>query len=113
MDVNGPTAVIKSMVKFKHSDVPNGTLLNMKFHPSCISGEGGVKKLIQLIRTFFALGGMQIQLNILSAETLRAAQKDPDTYRDLVVRVAGFSTYFVALHKEAQDELISRTDNML
>ena len=84
--------------------------MNMKFSPTCIQGEQGIMKLSQLIQTYFEMGGMEIQINVISAETLRNAQKDPESYKNLVVRVAGFSAYFVELHITGQNDLISRTE---
>lgn len=110
MDKNGPTAALSSIGKLDQSKYPNGTLLNMKFHPSSVSGEDGIIKLRQLIQTYFGMGGMQIQVNFVSAETLRSAQENPDDHKDLVVRVAGFSTYFVELHSACQNDLIHRTE---
>jgi formate C-acetyltransferase len=110
MDTNGPTAVLVSVANIDQVKYPNGTLLNMKFHPSSLQGEEGVKKLSSLIQTYFEMGGMEMQINVVSAETLRAAQKKPEEYKNLVVRVAGFSTYFVELHLESQNDLISRTE---
>lgn len=109
MDKNGPTAIIRSVATIDQEAFANGTLLNMKFSPSCINGEDGIKKLSQLIQTYFALGGMELQINVLSADILRDAQKNPDDYKDLVVRVAGFSAFFVELHITGQNDLISRT----
>ncbi len=113
MDVNGPTAVLRSAAKFSHKAQTNGTLLNLRFHPAALKGEEGDKKLSELMRTYFDMGGMELQLNVISSETLRKAQKEPDEYKNLVVRVAGFSTYFVSLNNEAQEELISRTENTI
>jgi len=112
MDVNGPTAVIRSMARLNHARCC-GTLLNMKFHPSALSGEEGLRRLADLIRTYFRLGGHHMQFNVLSAETLRAAQKNPQEYRNLIVRVAGYSDYFVRLSRDLQDEIISRTEHGL
>ena len=82
----------------------------MKFHPTALQGEGGNKKLRDVMETYFKNGGMELQLNVVSAETLRKAQEKPEDYQDLVVRVAGFSAYFVEVYKEAQDDLIRRTE---
>ena len=109
-DVNGPTAALASVSQIDQSEFANGTLLNMKFSPSCLKGEEGVQKLSQLIGAYFDMGGMEMQLNVVAADTLRAAQADPETYKDLVVRVAGFSAYFVELHITGQNDLISRTE---
>ena len=110
MDTHGPTAILLSVSKIKQDEYANGTLLNMKFSPSCLQGEEGIKKLTQLIQTYFGLGGMEMQINVVSADTLRAAQKNPEEYKNLVVRVAGFSAYFVELHETGQNDLISRTE---
>jgi formate C-acetyltransferase len=109
MDKNGPTAVVRSVAAIDQSKFANGTLLNMKFSPSCMNGSDGIIKLSQLVQTYFDLGGMELQINVISAETLRDAQKRPEEYKDLVVRVAGFSAYFVELHITGQNDLISRT----
>ena len=109
-DVSGPTAALASVSRIEQGEFANGTLLNMKFSPSCLKGEEGAAKLSQLIQTYFDMGGMEMQINVVSADTLRAAQSDPETYKDLVVRVAGFSAYFVELHITGQNDLISRTE---
>jgi formate C-acetyltransferase len=108
-DVNGPTSVIKSVTKLPHAKC-YGTLLNQRFNPTVLSGEDGLKKFAQLWRTYFSLGGYHVQFNIVSAETLREAQKHPETYRHLIVRVAGYSDYFVRLSRDVQDEIIMRTE---
>jgi formate C-acetyltransferase len=110
MDKNGPTAVIRSVSAIDQTAFANGTLLNMKFSPSCLNGPEGAKKLSQLIATYFDLGGMEVQINVISADTLKNAQRNPENYKDLVVRVAGFSAYFVELHITGQNDLISRTE---
>jgi len=104
-DTKGPTAVFKSAASFDHSRT-GGTLLNMKFSPSVLDGEG-VARLAELIRTYFRLGGHHVQFNVVGAETLRAAQEDPQAYRNLIVRVAGYSDYFVDVGRGLQDEIIS------
>jgi pyruvate formate-lyase/glycerol dehydratase family glycyl radical enzyme len=110
MDTSGPTATLKSVSNINQKNFSNGTLLNMKFHPTALRNEAGMSKLIALIRTYFALGGMEMQFNIISGETLREAQQRPEEYRDLVVRIAGFSAYFVELYKASQDDIIKRTE---
>jgi len=110
-DTNGPTAALSSVTCFDHTKYTNGILLNMKFHPTALSNEAGVQKLISVMQTyFFDMGGMEMQMNIVSSDTLRDAQENPDNYRDLVVRVAGFSAYFVEVYKDSQDDLIRRTE---
>ena len=86
-----------------------GTLLNQRFLPSVLAGEEGIEKLAQLIRTYFRMGGHHIQFNVVDSATLRDAQKSPDQYRDLLVRVAGYSDYFVDLDQYHQEEIIART----
>jgi formate C-acetyltransferase len=109
MDRQGPTAVIQSAAKMDHLRT-GGTLLNMKFVPQMLEGEGGIEKLASLIRTYFRLGGHHIQFNVVSAETLRDAQERPQEHRDLIVRVAGYSDYFCDLGRVLQDEIIARTE---
>lgn len=110
MDLLGPTAVIKSAAKLDHSRT-GGTLLNMKFTPQVLEGEEGLAKLAQLVRSYFKLGGHHIQFNVVSAKTLRAAQAEPEKYRDLIVRVAGYSDYFCDLSEALQEEIINRTEH--
>ncbi|MDR2355821.1 MAG: hypothetical protein LBE16_06465 [Clostridiales Family XIII bacterium] len=110
MDKNGPTAVIASVARIEQTDFPNGTLMNLKFHPTALKGDAGVHKLKRLMRTYFDMGGMELQINIVSAKTLRDAQRNPENYKNLVVRVAGFSAYFVELHPDGQEDLIRRTE---
>ncbi|HXX35180.1 MAG TPA: glycyl radical protein [Thermodesulfobacteriota bacterium] len=110
-DVKGPTAAAKSVAKFDHSKHTAGTLYNMKFTPDAVKGERGTKNLGNLIRGFFDLGGFHIQFNVIDTKTLRAAQKNPIEYRFLLVRVAGYSAYFVELCREIQEEIISRTEH--
>ncbi len=111
MDKNGPTAILRSVSSFDQTKYSNGTLLNMKFHPTVLANEDGFEKLRQLMQTYFiGLGGMEMQINVVSSETLRDAQAHPENYKDLVVRIAGFSAYFVEVYKDAQDDLIRRTE---
>jgi formate C-acetyltransferase len=108
-DKLGPTAVVKSASKMDHVRT-GGTLLNQKFTPSVLDGEQGINNLTHLIRAYFKLGGHHIQFNVVDRETLLAAQREPDKYNDLIVRVAGYSDYFCNLNKELQDEIINRTE---
>ena len=109
-DRNGPTAVIKSLAKMDQVK-SGGTLLNQRFLPGVLKGDDGIDKLCHLIRTYFNLNGHHIQFNIVDSETLRQAQKQPDEYRDLLVRVAGYSDYFVDLDTDHQEEIIARTQH--
>ena len=110
-DIHGPTSVIKSASKIDHAKT-GGTLLNMKFTPGVFrnSGKGKVR---DLIRTYFSLGGHHIQFNVVDRDTLLNAQRNPDDFRDLIVRVAGYSDYFVTIGKDLQDEIIARTEQSL
>ena len=108
-DVNGPTAVIKSCAKMDHLST-GGTLLNQKFTPSVVAGENGLEQMANLVRSYFNLDGHHIQFNVIDRQTLINAQKYPDEYRDLIVRVAGYSDHFRNLDKALQDEIIERTE---
>ncbi|MDI6706190.1 MAG: glycyl radical protein [Bacillota bacterium] len=111
VDKYGPTAVIKSAAKMDHLKT-GGTLLNQKFTPQVMEGEEGLEKLTHLIRAYFKMDGHHIQFNVISADTLRAAQANPEKYQNLIVRVAGYSDYFRNLNKKLQDEIIARTEHM-
>ena len=87
--------------------------LNLRIHPSALSREDGSKKLADMIKTYHQMGGAEVQFNVVSAETMRAAQAAPDEYRDLVVRIAGYSAYFVELTTDQQNDLIARNENMI
>ncbi|MDR0852298.1 MAG: hypothetical protein LBN36_07370, partial [Clostridiales Family XIII bacterium] len=110
LDRNGPASILKSVGRLNHQNNGNGTLLNMKFHPKSLEGADSAQKLIELIKTYFGFGGMHLQYNVISSDTLRSAQQNPEEYKDLVIRIAGFSAYFVELYKDLQDDLIRRTD---
>jgi formate C-acetyltransferase len=108
-DTKGPTAVIKSAARIDHART-GGTLLNMKFNPQVLAGDDGIEKLAHLIRSYFKLDGHHIQFNVIDAKTLREAQQQPQQYRDLIVRVAGYSDYFVDVGRDLQNEIIARTE---
>ncbi len=110
-DVNGPTSVIKSAAKIDHIRT-GGTLLNQKFTPQIFDDEDSVDKVVSLIRSYFKMDGHHIQFNVIDANTLREAQEHPENYKDLIVRVAGYSDYFVDLTSELQEEIIKRTEHM-
>ena len=112
-DVNGPTATIKSVSNLEHVNLVQGTIFNMKMHPGPLQTSAGMAKWANLIRTYFDLGGWEIQFNVVSADTLRAAQAHPDQYKDLVVRVVGYSAFFVELERVVQDDIIRRTEHGL
>ena len=106
----GPTAAANSVAKLDHFIASNGTLYNQKFLPSALAGDNGLRNFASLVRSYFDQKGMHVQFNVVDRDTLIAAQKDPEAYRDLVVRVAGYSAQFVVLAKEVQDDIISRTE---
>lgn len=108
-DTNGPTAVIKSCSKMDHMATA-GTLLNQKFTPNVVAGEEGLDHMASLIRSYFAMDGHHIQFNVIDKQTLIDAQKNPEDYKDLIVRVAGYSDFFRNLDKPLQDEIINRTE---
>ena len=108
-DRNGPTAVIKSAAKIDHLRT-GGTLLNQKFTPKILEDETGRDKVLQLIRSYFKMDGHHIQFNVVDVETLKKAQVEPENYKDLIVRVAGYSDYFVNLGEDLQNEIIFRTE---
>ncbi len=109
-DRHGPTAVLKSASKIDHVRT-GGTLLNQKFTPQLLADETGLDKLVHLVRTYFRLDGHHVQFNVVDADTLRAAQRQPELYRDLIVRVAGYSDYFCDLSRALQDEIVARTEH--
>jgi pyruvate-formate lyase len=111
-DRHGPTAVLKSAAKIDHLRT-GGTLLNQKFTPQILESEDGLVKLAHLIRAYFKMDGHHIQFNVVNADTLRQAQREPEKYKDLIVRVAGYSDYFVDLGQELQNEIIKRTEQAL
>lgn len=109
-DTNGPTAVIKSLGKLDQTK-SGGTLLNVRFVPSLLKRDEDLKKLVSLIRAYFNMGGHHIQFNIVDTQTLLDAQKEPESYKDLLVRVAGYSDYFNDMTEQLQNEIIARTEN--
>ena len=109
-DVNGPTAAANSVSRLDHYIASNGTLFNQKFHPSALSGRNGLENFVGLIRSYFDQKGSHMQFNVVSRETLLDAQKHPEQYKHLVVRVAGYSALFTTLSKSLQDDIIRRTE---
>ena len=110
MDTNGPTAAAMSVAKLDHANYSNGTLYNQKFLPSALAGDEGLMRFASVVRSYFDHKGMHVQFNVIDKETLLAAQAHPEQYKDLVVRVAGYSAQFTVLAKEVQDDIISRTE---
>lgn len=109
-DVKGPTAAANSVSRLDHYIASNGTLFNMKFHPSALEGRAGLESFVALVRGYFDQKGSHMQFNVVSRETLRDAQKHPEKYRSLVVRVAGYSALFTTLSKSLQEDIINRTE---
>jgi formate C-acetyltransferase len=109
-DTNGPSAVIKSLTKIDQTK-SGGTLLNQRFLPSLLKRDEDLMKLGHLVRSYFALGGHHIQFNIVDTATLYAAQENPEDYKDLLVRMAGYSDYFNDMNADLQQEVIDRTEN--
>jgi len=109
-DRKGPTAVLRSAARIDHLRT-GGTLLNQKFSPEVLADDEGIAKLGHLVRAYFAMDGHHVQFNVVSADTLRKAQAEPEQYRDLIVRVAGYSDYFVDLGTDLQNEIIRRTEH--
>ncbi len=107
-DRHGPTAVVKSAARMDQLRT-GGTLLNMKFMPSVLDDDAGLDGMMRLVRAYFRMDGHHVQFNVVDADTLRKAQRNPEEHRNLIVRVAGYSDYFCDLGKELQDEIISRT----
>lgn len=111
-DTQGPTAVLNSAAKLDHLKT-GGTLLNQKLSPSMFDDDKGISKLVSLIRHYFRMDGHHIQFNVVTTDTLRDAQKHPEKYRDLIVRVAGYSDYFNDLGEDLQEEIIRRSEQVL
>ena len=111
-DIKGPTAAANSVAKIDHGIASNGTLFNMKFHPSALKGNEGLQNFVALVRGYFDRKGMHVQFNVVSRETLRDAQAHPENYKNLVVRVAGYSALFTTLSRSLQDDIINRTEQM-
>ena len=109
-DLHGPTAAANSVAKLDHAIASNGTLFNQKFHPSALAGAKGLNAFVALIRSFFDQKGMHVQFNVVDRETLLDAQRNPEKYKHLIVRVAGYSALFTSLSKSLQDDIIGRTE---
>ena len=111
-DKNGPTAVLRSSTCYTQNKFMDGMALNIRIHPSAVSNDAGVAALRDMTKSYLLdQGGMEVQYNVVSTEQMKAAQADPDAHKDLVVRIAGYSAYFVELTPECQEDLISRTEN--
>jgi formate C-acetyltransferase len=107
---SGPTATYRSVAKIDHAKMTHGSILNMRFNPDALKDHAKIVKFAAMMRTFFETGGDLVQFNIIDTATLKAAQKNPEKYKDLIVRVATYSAYFVELFKESQDDIIARME---
>ena len=112
-DTNGPTAVFLSSLCYDHSKFMDGVCLNIRLHPTALSRDDGIVKLRDMVKAYMNNGGAEAQFNVVSTEVLHKAQENPDEYRNLVVRIAGYSAYFVELTRDCQNDLISRHENMI
>lgn len=112
-DTSGPTAVFSSSLCYDHSRFMDGVCLNIRIHPSALSNEEGIIKLRDMVKTYMANGGAEVQFNVVSTETMKKAQEKPEEFRNLVVRIAGYSAYFVELSRDCQNDLIMRNENMI
>ena len=112
-DKNGPTAVFTSALCYDHSRFMDGIALNLRMHPSVLANQEGVDKLRDVSKAYFDQGGLEVQYNVVDTNTLRAAQAEPSSYRDLVVRIAGYSAYFIELGTDLQNDIIARNENMM
>jgi pyruvate-formate lyase len=112
-DTNGPTAVFLSSLCYDHCKFMDGVCLNIRLHPTTLSRDDGITKLRDMVKTYMDSGGAEAQFNVVSTEVLRNAQQEPDKYRNLVVRIAGYSAYFVELTLDCQNDLISRHENVI
>ncbi|KGN02187.1 pyruvate formate-lyase [Clostridium novyi A str. 4570] len=112
-DVSGPTAAGNSVAKLDHFIASNGTLFNQKFHPAALKGDKGLQNLAAVVRSYFDQKGMHVQYNVIDRDTLIKAQQKPEDYRDLIVRVAGYSAQFISLDKAIQDDIIKRTEHVM
>jgi formate C-acetyltransferase len=110
---HGPIALLNSATNINQGCVQNGMCVNIKFHPTALQGEGGRTKVAQMTQTYFDRGGAELQFNIVSTDTMKAAQKEPDKYKDLVVRIAGYSAYFTELPLPMQNDLIARDEHVI
>jgi formate C-acetyltransferase len=112
-DRNGVTAAMGSVAKLDFTETPNGSVLDVMLHPTAVWGEDGLEGMVTLIKTFFSLGGYALQFNVVDVETLKEAQRHPDQYASLQIRVTGWSVYFNSLSRYEQDQFIARKTHCL
>ena len=111
--LNGPTAILKSAGKVNNAEMNQGQSLNMRMSPTIFENDDGFKRLADFIRVFVDQKADHVQINVVHSDTLRAAQREPEKYKDLTVKVAGYNARFITLHKELQDTIIVRTEHIL
>ena len=111
MDKNGVTGVVRSVMAQDHTLIPNGAVLDVALHPTTVKGDGGIDVMYGVLSTYLNGGGSAIQMNVLSPDTLRAAQREPEKYRNLQVRLCGWNVYFTDLDEAAQNNLIDSMEN--
>jgi formate C-acetyltransferase len=109
-NISGPTATLMSVAKLDHMKMTNGSVLNMRFNPDALKDEAKIGKFATMIRTYLETGGFFVQFNVVTTATLKDAQKNPEKYRDLLVRVSTYSAYFVELSPALQDDIIARME---
>ena len=107
-DMNGVTGLIGSVTKLDFTETPNGAVLDLMLHPTAVKGDDGLRAMVNLIKIFFAQGGYALQFNVFDVDTLRDAQRHPERYASMQIRVTGWSVYFTTLSKSTQDEFIAR-----
>lgn len=112
-DICGPLSVLRSSASYDQTRYPENVCLNMRLHPSVFQGKESMQKVRDMMQTYFNMGGMELQFNVVDTDTLRKAQEDPDEYKDLIVRIAGYSAYFVELDRVSQDDIIARNEHMI
>ena len=112
-DKIGPTGVFNSSCCYDQTKFLGGIALNLRMHPSVLSNDAGLEKLRDITMEYFKNGGMEVQYNVVDTETLKDAQVNPEAYRDLVVRIAGYSAYFIELGKDLQNDIIARNENRM
>ena len=109
-DIHGPTAMFKSASGIAQELAAGGVILNLKLPPNCLEGDEAIEKSIDLVRSYFDLGGQQVQITVANADDLKAAMHEPEKWRHLIVRVGGYSDYFVTLDPRLQKSIIQRTE---
>lgn len=113
VEKSGPTAILKSIAKLNYDSAINGVAINIRFHPISVEGNENLEKFYHLLNTYFELGGMQVQPNVVSTEVLKDAQKHPKNYPDLIIKVGGYNALFIDLGSPIQNDIINRLENKI